>query len=129
MAKLTEAEIQAIHSKCSNDWQLDRELYIFHEEKALTKEIEIDSENYIAFTIRYNSKRQIILTISRYYHKPNKGMPVTSGAYKRITLEETAVKRKGVNNLIAFTGKLTESKLLELEKSKETEVKRILQSE
>ena len=108
---------------------MNRELYIFHQEKALSKQIEIDSENYIEFTIRYNSKRQVILTISKYYHKQNERLAVTSGAYKRIMLEETAVKRKNVNNLIAFTGKLTESKLLELEKSKETEVKRILQSE
>lgn len=129
MATLTSEEIQAIHSKCSNDWRLNRELYIFHQEKALIKQIDIDNENYTEFTIRYNSKRQIILTISRYYHKQNRGMPVTSGAYKKIMLEEKAVKRKNINNLIAFTGKLTESKLLELEKSKETEVKRILQSE
>lgn len=129
MAKLTDAEVQAIHSKCSNDWRLNRELYIFHQEKALTKQIDIDNENYTEFTIRYNSKRQIILTISRYYHKQNERLAVTSGAYKRIILEETAFKRKSVNNLIAFTGKLTASKLLELEKSKETEVKRILQSE
>ena len=129
MATLTSEEIQAIHSKCSNDWRLNRELYIFHQEKALSKQIEIDSENYIEFTIRYNSKRQVILTISKYYHKQNERLAVTSGAYKRIMLEETAVKRKNVNNLIAFTGKLTASKLLELEKSKETEVKRILQSE
>lgn len=129
MATLTSEEIQAIHSKCSNDWRLNRELYIYHEEKALTKQIDIDNENYTEFTIRYNSKRQIILTISKYYHKQNKRLAVTSGAAKRIMLEETPVKRKNVNNLIAFTEKLTESKLLELEKSKETEVKRILQSE
>lgn len=128
MATLTSEEIQAIHSKCSNDWQLDRELYIFHQEKALIKQIDIDSENYLEFTIRYNSKRQIILTISKCYHKQNETLAITSGAYKRIMLEETAVKRKNVNNLIAFTEKLTENKLLELEKSQETEVKRILQS-
>ena len=129
MATLTSEEIQAIHSKCSNDWRLNRELYIYHEEKALTKQIDIDNENYIEFTIRYNSKRQIILTISKYYHKKNQRLAVTSGAAKRIMLEETPVKRKNVNNLIAFTEKLTQKKLLELEKSKETEVKRILQSE
>ncbi len=128
MATLTSEEIQAIHSKCSNDWRLNRELYIYHEEKALIKQIGIDNENYIEFTIRYNSKRQIILTISKYYHKQNETLAVTSGAYKRIMLEETPVKRKNVNNLIAFTEKLTENKLLELEKSQETELKRILQS-
>lgn len=117
MAALTSEEIQAIHSKCSNDWRLNRELYIFHQEKALIKQIDIDKENYTEFTIRYNSKRQIILTISRYYHKQNEKLAVTSGAYKRIMLEETPVKRKNINNLIAFTEKLTEEKLLELEKS------------
>lgn len=129
MATLTSEEIQAIHSKCSNDWRLNRELYIYHEEKALTKQIDIDNENYIEFTIRYNSKRQIILTISKYYHKKNQRLAVTSGVAKRIMLEETPVKRKNVNNLINYTKELTENKLLELEKSKETEVKRILQSE
>ena len=43
MATLTSEEIQAIHSKCSNDWRLNRELYIFHQEKALSKQIEIDT--------------------------------------------------------------------------------------
>lgn len=129
MATLTSEEIQAIHSKCSNDWRLNRELYIYHEEKALTKQIDIDNENYIEFTIRYNSKRQIILTISKYYHKQNERLAVTSGADKRIMLEETPVKRKNVNNLINYTKELTENKLLELKNSKETEVKRILQSE
>lgn len=114
MAKMTKEQIISLNNLCSNDWKLDVQYYIFHNEKTLVKQINIDNENYLEFAIRYNYKNQILLHISKFYHKKDENFASTSGLGKSIILNETSSKRKNVNNLIKFTKNLTDEKLLDI---------------
>lgn len=61
MPKISKEQINKINSKCSNGWQLDIEYYLYHGEKQLIKCIDLDEENYLKFTICYNSQNQMAL--------------------------------------------------------------------
>ena len=58
MGNMTHEQVKNINSKCMNDWRLDVEYYIFHNEKTLVKHIKLDDEHYLEFTLRYNYKNQ-----------------------------------------------------------------------
>ena len=47
MGKITQEQIKTINSKCMNDWRLDVQYYIFHNEKTLIKQIKLDDEHYL----------------------------------------------------------------------------------
>ena len=68
MAKITHEEIVKINTMCENDWHLDIQYYLFHNEKTLIKQIELDETHYLQFRLSYNSKNQVTLHISKYYH-------------------------------------------------------------
>ena len=69
MARITKQEIEKINNKCSNEWRLDVEYYLFHNEKTLVKIIRLDEEHYLEFTLYYNYNNQISLRINKYHHK------------------------------------------------------------
>lgn len=131
MAKITQKQISNINSRCMNNWKLDVQYYLFHNEKTLIKQIELDKQNYLEFALRYNYKNQVSLHISKFYHKENEYFASTSGMGKSKVLDTTPVKRKTVNKLIAFTRDLTDNALIEINKN--TEISKsnglILQSE
>lgn len=110
-------QINAINSKCSNGWTLDVQYFIHHGEKTLIKTIDIDNENYLEFAIRYNYKNQVTLHISKNYHKIGEYFSTSNGLGKNAMLDETQAPRKNVNKLIDFTKKLTNAKLLEINKN------------
>jgi len=114
MGKITQEQIKNINSKCMNDWRLDVEYYLFHNEKTLIKHIKLDDEHYLEFALRYNYKNQISLHISKYHHKQGDYFAVSSGLGKSKVLNETQAKRKNVNDLIEFTNTLTDEKLMEI---------------
>ena len=129
MARITAKQITSVNSKCSNGWVMNVLYYSSFGEKTLIKRITLDEKNFLEFTLSYNSDNQISLRISKYSHEPNETFAVSTGLGKSVILDETQAKRKSVNNLIAFTEKLTDEKLLELEKdSKETDSKGVVQS-
>lgn len=129
MARITAKQITSVNSKCSNGWVMNILYYSSFGEKTLIKRITLDEKNFLEFTLSYNSDNQISLRISKYSHEPNETFAVSTGLGKSVILDETQAKRKSVNNLIAFTEKLTDEKLLELEKdSKETDSKGVVQS-
>lgn len=129
MARITTKQITSVNSKCSNGWVMNVLYYSSFGEKTLIKRITLDEKNFLEFTLSYNSDNQISLRISKYSHEPNETFAVSTGLGKSVILDETQAKRKSVNNLIAFTEKLTDEKLLELEKdSKETDSKGVVQS-
>lgn len=117
MAIITREQINAVNSKCSNGWQLDVPYYVYHNEKTLIKQIKLDENNYLEFALRYNYKNQISLHISKFFKETGKEYASTNGMGKNKVLEETPAKRKSVNNLIAFTEKLTDTKLLDINKN------------
>lgn len=122
MATITQEQITSVNSKCSNGWVLDTFYYAGFGEKTLQKRVKIDNQHFFEFKLRYNSDNQVELHISKYFQETEDTLPVTSGLGKNIILEEIPVKRKSVNNLTAITEKMTEQKLLELEKeTQETE--------
>ena len=49
MAKITKEQIMKVNSQCHNGWRLDTQYYLFHGEKILFKNIEIDEENYLRY--------------------------------------------------------------------------------
>ena len=129
MARITAKQITSVNSKCSNGWVMNVLYYSSFGEKTLIKRITLDEKNFLEFTLSYNSDNQISLRISKYSHEPNETFAVSTGLGKSVILDETQAKRKSVNNLIAFTEKLTDEKLLELEKdSKEENIKGVVQS-
>ena len=119
MGKITQEQIKNINSKCMNDWRLDVEYYIFHNEKTLIKHIKLDDEHYLEFALRYNYKNQISLHISKFYHKQGEYFSSSSGLGKSKVLNETQAKRKNVNDLIEFTKSLTDKELMEINRTTE----------
>lgn len=116
MSKLTKEQILKINSMCSNGWRLDIQYFMYHSEKTLRKQINLDKQNYLEFTLIYNSQNQIILHISKFYQEKGKSYASTHGLGKNRILEETKAKRKNVNDLIRFTKTLTDEELIEINK-------------
>ena len=120
MAKITREQIQKINNKCSNDWRLDVEYYIFHNEKTLIKQIKLDDEHYLEFALRYNYKNQITLHISKFYHKQGDYFASSNGLGKSKIIDNSQATRKNVNNLIELTNSFTDEELMKI--NSETEV-------
>ena len=85
-----------------------------YEEKKLIKYIELDEENYLKFILCYNSQYQIILDISKFYHKKDEYFAYTEGSGKRTILERILAKRKNLNKLIEYTKQLDNKTLLDI---------------
>ena len=120
MAKVTREQIEKINNKCKNDWELDIQFFIFHNEKTLKKIIELDEEHYLEFKIDYNYKNQIVLFINKFYHKTGENFATSNGLGKKKMLEETSASRKSINKLIEYTEKLTDEQLIQI--NSETDV-------
>ena len=114
MAKITKQQIENINKKCTNDWRLDVEYYLFHNEKTLIKHIKLDNEHYLEFALRYNYKSQISLHISKFQHRQGDYFASSEGLGKSKILDETQVTRKNVNNLIEFTNRLTDDECMRI---------------
>ncbi len=117
MEKITNEQIQKINNQCSNNWILDVEYYIYHNEKTLIKQIKLNDESYLEFTLRYNYKNQISLHINKFYHEKNKYFATSNGLGKRKVIDETVQKRKNIKNLIEYTKILNDNELLEINKN------------
>lgn len=111
---MEEKQIENINNKCMNDWKLDIQYYVYHKEKILLKQIKLDDENYLEFTLRYNYKNQISLHISKFHHKIGEYFACSKGLGKSKILDETQVKRKNVNNLIEFTKFLNDEECMKI---------------
>lgn len=120
MPKITNEQIQKINNKCINDWRLDVEYYVFHNEKTLIKQIKLDDEHYLEFTLRYNYKNQISLHISKFHHKQGDYFASSTGLEKSKILNEEKATRKNLTNLIELTKSLTDDECIRI--NTETEV-------
>lgn len=120
MGTITREQIQKINSKCSNDWRLDTEYYIFHNQKTLIKHIKLDNEHYLEFALRYNYKNQITLHISKFFHKQGDYFASSNGLGKSKIIDNSQATRKNVNNLIELTNGFTDEELMKI--NAETEV-------
>jgi len=120
MGKITQEQIKSINNKCSNDWRLDVEYYVYHNEKTLIKHIQLDNKHYLEFTLRYNYKNQISLHISKFNHKKGDYFSTSEGLGKSKILDEIQAKRKNLNNLIEFTKTLNDEECMRI--NAETEV-------
>ena len=114
MGKITQEQIKNINSKCLNDWGLDVQYYIFHNEKTLIKQIKLDDKYFLEFALRYNYKNQISLHISKFYHKQGDYFASSEGLGKSKILNETQATRKNLNNLIEFTNSLTDDECMRI---------------
>ena len=112
MGTITREQIQKINNKCSNDWSLDTEYYLFHDEKTLKKNLPIDNEHYIQFKLNYNWRNQITLSFNKFYHKQGDYFATSNGLGKNRILDTTEFSRKNINNLIELTEKLTDDELM-----------------
>lgn len=114
MARITQEQVKKINDKCLNNWRLDIEYYLFHNEKTLIKQIKIGYEHYLEFRLNYNYKNQISLHISKFYHKEDDYFASSNGLGKRLILDETQATRKNINNLIEFTNSLTDDECMRI---------------
>lgn len=114
MGKITKQEILKINNNCFNNWSLDVEYFIYYNQKTLIKQIQIDEENYLEFTLRYNYNKKISLHISEFYHKKNENYAITSGLGKSKVLDETPANTRNVNKLIELTKTLNDYELLKI---------------
>lgn len=128
---LKKEQIVKLNSSCRNNWELDVQYCLMHGEKTFIKRIDIDEQNFLEFSLRYNYNKQVSLHISKFFHKPEEPFATTSGMGKSKILDNTPVARKNTNKLIEYTKELTNEKLLEINRN--TEVSKsnglILQSE
>lgn len=114
MAKITHEEITRINKACDNDWHLDVQYYLYHNEKTLIKQIDLDETHYLEFRLSYNSKNQVTLHISKYYHGEGDTFASSHGIGKNAIIEEIPTKRKMINNLIEYTSTLSNEELLKI---------------
>ena len=114
MARIATKQIQQINNACSNNWRLDTQYYLFHSEKILFKIIELDEAHYLRFSLDYNSQKQVVLRINKFYHEKDKEYASSSGLGKYKILQDIPVKRKSIRYLIKLTNKLDNSRLLEI---------------
>lgn len=119
MSKISNDQIQKINEKCKNNWKVDIEYLLFHNEKQLYKIIELDQEHYLQFELSYNWNNQIILRISKYYHKQGDTFATSNGLGKRRILSDSQ-NRKNINMLIEYTSKFTDEELMKI--NSQTEV-------
>lgn len=119
MSKFSKEQIQKINAKCKNKWKLDIQYLVFHNEKQLYKIIELDQEHYLQFELSYDWNNQIILRISKYYHREVDSFASSNGLGKKKILTESQ-NRKNINNLIEYTYKFTDEELMKI--NSETEV-------
>lgn len=113
MSKISKEQIQKINEKCKNNWKIDIQYLIFHNEKQLYKTLELDQEHYLQFELGYDSNNQIILRISKYHHKQGDTFSTSNGLGKKKILSNTQ-NRKNINALIEYTSKFTDEKLLNI---------------
>ncbi len=114
MPKITKQQIENINKKCMNDWRLDVQYYLYHSQKTLIKQIRLNDENYLEFTLRYNYKNQISLHISKFHHRQGDYFASSEGLGKSKILYETQATRKNINNLIEFTNSLTDDECMRI---------------
>lgn len=119
MPSITREKIQSINSKCWNGWGLDTEYYVTHGGKTLVKNIQIDNENYLQFRLTYNSSNQVTLSINKCFREKGKDYAIKTGNGKTKVLNKRQLTKKSINNLISFTEKLTNAKLLEINENTE----------
>jgi len=119
MPKVNKEQIQKINGKCKNNWKLDIQYLTFHNEKQLYKIIELDQEHYLQFELSYNWGNQIVLRISKYYHKQGDTFATSNGLGKRRILSDSQ-NRKNINMLIEYTSKFADDELLKI--NSQTEV-------
>lgn len=70
MATITREQLNQINKMCSNGWKFDLDLFLSHNEKTLMKHIQIDDEHYLEYKLEFNHDKQIVLHITKFYHKP-----------------------------------------------------------
>lgn len=114
MAKILTKQIHQINNACSNDWRLDTQYFLFHTEKTLHKKIKLDEKHFLRFRLSYNSNNQIILHISKFYHKQGEDLATSSGLGKTKILNENPAKRRMTSNLIELTKDLDNKTLMEI---------------
>lgn len=114
MAKISTKQIQEINDKCSNEWRLDTQFYLFYGEKTLRKCIETDKEHYLEFILSYNSKNQITVRVSKFYHREGDEFATSSELGRIAIIDERSYKQKRIDNLIQLTQDLDNNKLLEI---------------
>ena len=112
MSNITREQIQKINNRCKNDWSLDIQYYLFHNQKTLIKHIALNEEYYIQFKLNYNYKNQITLYFNKFHHKEGDYFATSSGLGKSKIIDEKQTTRKNINNLIELTEKLTDDELM-----------------
>lgn len=112
--KITHDQIVKINKNCDNDWHLDVQYYLYHNEKTLIKQIDLDETHYLEFRLYYNNQNQVSLHISKYYHGEGDNFASSHGLGKNAIIEEIPTKRKMINNLIEYTSTLSNEELLKI---------------
>lgn len=115
--KITHEQIMKINKMCDNDWHLDVQYYLYHNEKTLIKQIDLDETHYLEFRLYYNNQNQVSLHISKYYHGEGDTFASSHGLGKNAIIEEIPTKRKMINNLIEYTSTLSNEELLKINKN------------
>lgn len=114
MESMSKKQIQEINNKSSNNWNFDISYFVYHSEKTLIKKLKVDDTGYLEFRLYYNNENQIALHISKFEYDRDGKTATTEGLGKITTLDLKKHKRRIFNNLIAFTDKLTDDELLQI---------------
>ena len=112
MAQITREQVQKINEKCSNEWGLDIQYFLYHNEKTLIKKIDLDEEHYLEFRLYYTYQNKIQLHISKYHYQEGDYFATSQGLGKSRLLDNTEFTRKSVNELIKFTKSLNDEELM-----------------
>ena len=113
---MTKKQVEELNNRCKNGWKFDITYFIYHQEKTFIKRIKQQNEGYLEFRIYYNSENQVALHISKFIYTSDKACATSEGLGKITAIDNTKYIRKNINNLIIVTARLTDEKLLKLDK-------------
>ena len=122
MATINFQKAREITSKCFNEWEIDYQYLLYHNEKQLQKTIYLNDEKteYIRYRLYFDFENKIMLNWNK--GKIENGFGVSQGFGKHKIIDETTYTRKSINKLIELTESLTDEILNNY--NKETSVTR-----
>lgn len=105
MGKLLKSDVEKWEKDCKNDFKFDIRYYLYHNEKTLTKRINLDDKTYLEvhlmFYNKYENYRQvgyyININISKYYIEGE--MAVSHGLGISYKLNETVYQKRSFKEL------------------------------
>lgn len=127
MAMMTREAVEKINAKCKNGWKFDTKYHLFHNEKTVCKNIELDDDHYLNCQLYFSEKRanyrkvgwKVVLHISKF-HRQGGGISASygMGLFRDIPYDK---ERKMFSDLEKLTAVIDDNYIMEICNNKENQ--------